>query len=189
KRIDFDDLYIDQSKLKSFIQKVIEKIIYKEDFVELYFRKESQAYEAFVLEGYYNDSQNEIIMEETPDCLVLKQAFHIENKILTNRYLSMEKSIFTKSEMNESLVRAISIGWLYRQESEKGVSMEKISSLFKVTGRTVYKYVNLGYLSPRIINDILGNKIPEKISVNRLIELASKFMTFKDQEEAFYAFN
>lgn len=140
-----------------------------------------------ISEGFYNSENKPIELEETPKGIILKQEFHIENKILTNRYQSNSKTIMTKSEMNESLIRALSIGFYYKKQYENGEPMKELMKRMNVSNRTVYKYLNLAYLSPRIINDLMRNKIPTNMTVNKLIEIASKSMDFKDQEIEFYS--
>ena len=187
KLISFEELNRKRRYLKRFIQNAIQKIIYKEDILEVHFQKEEEIYEKLISEGFYNSQNKPIELEQTPKGIILKQEFYIENKILSNRYQSNSKTIMSKSEMNESLIRAISIGWLYRKQYEKGETMDNLRKRMNVRRRTVYKYLSLGYLSPKIINDIMKNKIPKKLTVNKLIEIASKSMNFKDQKIAFYA--
>ncbi len=186
KRISFEELSRKRKHLKRFVKKAVQKIIYKENNLEIYFEKDANIYENLISEGFYNSKNKPIELEQTPNGIILKQEFHIENKILTNRYQSNSKTIMSKSEMNESLIRAISIGWLYRKESESGKSILEISKQLKTGNRTAYKYLNLGYLSPKIINDIMENKIPTGIGLHKLLEIASQSMDFKTQEMAFY---
>ena len=44
--------------------------------------------------------------------------------------------------------------------------------------RTVYKYLNLIYLSPKFINDILRSNIPEKINLQGMFNIPYLYTTF-----------
>lgn len=51
---------------------------------------------------------------------------------------------------------------------------------------TVYKYMNLAYLSPKIIGDILDGEVPTHINLQTLFCIAEKHSDFGKQESAFY---
>lgn len=52
--------------------------------------------------------------------------------------------------------------------------------------RTVYKYLNLCYMSPRIINTIMEGNAPTRIKLQTLFDIASKYEKFQEQEIEFY---
>ena len=84
------------------------------------------------------------------------------------------------------LIKALSYGWKYKRDYENGVGIKTIAKNEQRDQRTIYKYLNLAYLSPRIITDIMNNDIPTGMNLQKLIRLASKYDNFKDQEKAFY---
>lgn len=47
--------------------------------------------------------------------------------------------------------------------------------------RTIYKYLNLAYLSPRIINQLLDGILT--FNLQTLFEIASKNLSFDEQEK------
>lgn len=53
-----------------------------------------------------------------------------------------------------------------------------------VSMRTIYKYLNLAYLSPCIVNDLMGGT--KIIDVQKLFEIASKYEEFEEQEKEIY---
>lgn len=58
--------------------------------------------------------------------------------------------------------------------------MEDIMKQEKMTKRTIYKYLNLAYLSPRIVNQLLNGTLT--INLQKLFEIASKYDIFEKQE-------
>ncbi len=52
--------------------------------------------------------------------------------------------------------------------------------------RTVYKYMNLAYLSPKIIGDILEGEVPSHVNLQTLFGIAEKYADFDKQESAYY---
>ena len=84
------------------------------------------------------------------------------------------------------LIKVLAYAWKYKKEYENGVDIKTIAKNEQRDQRTIYKYLNLAYLSPRIINDIMDSKIPPHINLQTLFQIASKHENFADQERAFY---
>ena len=54
----------------------------------------------------------------------------------------------------------------------------------KMTKRTIYKYLNLAYLSPRIVNQLLNGTLT--INLQTLFKIASKNLSFEKQEKEIF---
>lgn len=59
--------------------------------------------------------------------------------------------------------------------------MEDIMKQEKMTKRTIYKYLNLAYLSPKIVNQLLSGTLT--INLQTLFDIASKNLSFEEQEK------
>jgi len=66
------------------------------------------------------------------------------------------------------------------------VPVEQIRRNEHRADRTVYKYMNLAYLSPRIIGDILEGEVPAHVNLQTLFKIAERYSDFNKQETAFY---
>lgn len=86
----------------------------------------------------------------------------------------------------QMLIKALAYGWKYKRDYENGMSIKVMAKNEQRDQRTIYKYLNLAYLSPRIITDIMNNEIPAGMNLQKLIQLASKYDDFKKQEQVFY---
>ena len=53
-----------------------------------------------------------------------------------------------------------------------------------MTKRTIMRYINLCYLSPRIVEDMLEYKNPANLTLRELMNLADSQMDFAEQEKA-----
>lgn len=84
------------------------------------------------------------------------------------------------------LIKVLAYAWKYKKEYENGVDIKTIAKNEQRDQRTIYKYLNLAYLSPRIINDIMDSKIPPHINLQTLFQIASKHEDFVKQEGMFY---
>lgn len=56
----------------------------------------------------------------------------------------------------------------------------------KIAHRTVYKYRNLAYISPRIVNYIMEGRNNIHIELQELFHIASSYTTFAEQEKVFF---
>lgn len=52
-----------------------------------------------------------------------------------------------------------------------------------MTKRTISRYINLCYLSPRIVADILEYKNPANLTLRELMNLAEGHVNFEEQEK------
>lgn len=59
--------------------------------------------------------------------------------------------------------------------------MEDIMKQEKMTKRTIYKYLNLAYLSPKLVNQLLNGTLI--INLQTLFDVASKNLSFEEQEK------
>lgn len=93
------------------------------------------------------------------------------------------RNILTIRQLNESLVRALSRGWQLKKISERSRGMRGLEKEVHMTKRTITRYVNLCYLSPRIVADILEYKNPANLTLRELMNLAEGQVDFERQEK------
>lgn len=62
--------------------------------------------------------------------------------------------------------------------------MEDIMKQEKMTKRAIYKYLNLAYLSPRIVNQLFSGTLT--VNLQKLFEIASKNLNFEEQEKEIF---
>lgn len=95
----------------------------------------------------------------------------------------MSITLMSVNDNNRLIVRAFAYAWKFKKLYEKGVRMEDIMKQKKITKRTIYKYLNLAYLSPKIVNQLLSGTLA--INLQTLFDIASKNLSFNEQEKVF----
>lgn len=85
------------------------------------------------------------------------------------------------NDNNRLIVRALAYAWKFKKLYEKELSTDDIAKQEKMSKRTIYKYLNLAYLSPRIVNQLLDGTL--NINLQTLFEIASKNLSFDEQEK------
>ena len=126
------------------------------------------------------------ISDDGKYAIIEKQIFVNQLASRSNRYIGNGMAILTKSENASNLIRALAYGWKYRKAYEVGTSVYEMEKQEKTAHRTIYKYLALGYLSPRIMEAIMDSNVPTHVNLQTLFGIASKHEGFKEQEAAFF---
>lgn len=172
---------LDDLKYQRELQKLFYKIIYDDKTLRYVMFKNQLDVE--VLRGkdkykVYPSLDQQYIIVEISTNLVMSAT--------TIQYGGNSKAIITKQEANVSLVKALSYAWRYKKMYESGMMVDEILEHEKMGRRKLYYYLNMAYLSPKIHNSILSNDIPKHIHLKSLSDLASKYVDFAEQEQAYY---
>lgn len=94
------------------------------------------------------------------------------------------RNILTVRQLNESLVRGLSRGWQLKRLLEKGKSLRECEAASGMNKRTIARYLNLCYLSPKILADILEYRDPRNMTLKELMTLGEGETGFREQEKA-----
>ena len=173
------------------LKAMIDKIVYNEHKISIFikignvdylkeYQKSNWLNSASDIMDYYISTDQEYAVFETP-------VYLSNHTCINNRHGGCEVQLLTQSETTSMLIKALSYGWKYKKQYEAGVGIKEISKTAGRDQRTIYKYLNLSYLSPRIINTIMAGDVPANMNVQNLFQIASKYANFYDQELAFYA--
>lgn len=85
------------------------------------------------------------------------------------------------NDNNRLIVRAFAYAWRYKKLYENGIPTDDIAKQERISKRTIYKYLNLAYLPPRIVNQLLDGSLI--INQQTLFNIASKNLSFEEQEK------
>lgn len=94
------------------------------------------------------------------------------------------RNILTVRQLNESLVRGLARGWQLKRLLERGKPLHECEKASGMNKRTFARYLNLCYLSPCIVADILEYHNPRNMTLRELMNLAEGNMDFAAQEKA-----
>lgn len=136
----------------------------------------------FTNDDYLNQSGNtkDFIMDSTNNQIIIEREFYFSKGFKSNRYNSGVGGFIDVNENQQAIVRAFSLAWRYKEMYEEFGSVDYIINSEHMGKRTVYKYLNLAYISPKILNDVMSGK--KSINVQDLFALSSKYHNFNEQE-------
>lgn len=180
KLINFNDMnYFVQ---RNFIRNFINKIIYQKDHLTFFFNTNPEVLSAYTADSLnQNDTSLEFITDNTNNQIIYEKQVIINRGLSSNVYNAGKVGLMSINDNNRLIVRAFAYAWKFKKLYEKGVRMEEIMKQEKMTKRTIYKYLNLAYLSPRIVNQLLSGTLT--VNLQTLFEVASKNLSFKEQEK------
>ena len=123
-------------------------------------------------------------MARIEDTIYLRDSFMVDNISSVRLRNGSARNILTIRQLNESLVRGLTRGWQLKKRMEQGLNIRELEKEMHMTKRTIMRYINLCYLSPRIVADILEYKNPANLTLRELMNLADSQMDFEKQEKA-----
>ena len=122
-------------------------------------------------------------IERIEDTIYLRDSFMVDNISSVRLRNGSARNILTVRQLNESLVRALARSWQLKKRMEQGIIIRELGKEMHMTKRTITRYVNLCYLSPRIVGDILEYKNPANLTLRELMNLAEGQVDFEKQEK------
>ena len=180
KLINFNDM--DYFAQRNFIRNFINKIIYQKDRLTFFFNTDPT-----ILSAYTGDSLNEsnnpleFITDNANNQIIYEKQVVINRGLSSNVYNAGKVGLMSVNDNNHLIVRAFAYAWRYKKLYECGIPTDDIAKQERISKRTIYKYLNLAYLSPKIVNQLLSGTLT--INLQKLFETASKNLSFDEQEK------
>ena len=121
--------------------------------------------------------------EKLDGTLYVRNTFVVDNISSVKLQNGTARNILTVRQLNESLVRGLSRGWQLKRLLERGKSLRECEATSGMNKRTFARYLNLCYLSSKIVADILEYRNPRNMSLKELMNLAEGESNFERQEK------
>lgn len=85
-----------------------------------------------------------------------------------------KNGILTVTDNNHLILKAFATAWRYREMYEQYGDSDKIIAMEHTSPRQFYRHLDLAYMNPDKINEILSGQL--KINVNNLFHIAKKHL-------------
>lgn len=172
------------------VKEIIDRVVYASHKLTIFIKvADTGSIALFKKDGYINQAREPMACYLTEDgkyAVIEKEIFLSTGTCINYRHDGGEREILTKTENATMLIKALAYGWKYKRDYENGIGVKAIAKEEVRDHRTIYKYLNLAYLSPRIKNDIMNSELPAGMNLQMLFGIASKHDGFAEQERAFY---
>lgn len=164
KQINIPELsYVDRRR---FIQTIIEKIIIADNQMIMFIKPDASMLKQF--------STNTINQFAKPmDYVINDNAVIIKKDAVFRKGAQDGKTgMISISENNHLIIRAFALAWKYKEIYERTGNLHEIMKSEKTSWRSLYRYLNLAYLSPKIVNDVMSGKL--NCSVDDLFKMSAE---------------
>lgn len=176
KLINFTDM--DYFAQHNFIRNFINKIIYQKDRLTFFFNTDPVILSAYTSDSLNsNNNQLEFIADNANNQIIYKKQIVINRGLSSNVYNAGKVGLMSVNDNNRLIVRAFAYAWRYKKLYESGMPTDDIAKQERISKRTIYKYLNLAYLSPKLVNQLLDGTI--SIPLQKLFEMGTKGQIFK----------
>lgn len=171
KQINFSDM--DYFEQRGFIRNFTSKVIYGKDKLTFFFNADATMLAAYTGECLNpNAEPREFISNIANRQIIYEKAVIINRGLSSNTYNAGKTGLMSVNDNNRLIVRAFAYAWRYKKLYESGIPTDDIAKQEHISKRTIYKYLNLAYLSPKLVNQLLDGTI--NIPLQKLFEMAVK---------------
>ena len=144
-------------------------------------------WQEFTGEVYINEAAEPMDFITSKDEVIITVPIILRKYATTRIDKDAKTGVLSITDNNHLTVKAFATAWRYKELYERGIGIKKIARDEKRDLRTIYKYLNLAYLSPKIINGALNGELHNHTNIQELFLIAEKYENFDEQEKAFYS--
>ena len=187
KRIDWTRMTYDTKR--NLIQSIIKKVIYSNEKLIIHISLDPMRWQEFTGEVYINEATEQMEFITSKDEVIITVPVILCKYATTRIDKDAKTGVLSITDNNHLIVKAFATAWRYKELYESGIGIKKIARDEKRDLRTIYKYLNLAYLSPKIINSALNGELHNHTNIQELFLIAEKYENFAEQEKSFYEIN
>ena len=192
KMADFEDLEplanrdaLPDKQMRKWIDKVVCQSTGKTHYLSIFLNEKQIKADLSVLPKISGQAEERALMPEKLDGkLYIRNTFVVDNVSSMKLQNGSARNILTVRQLNESLVRGLARGWQLKKMIEKGMPTRECEKASGMNKRTFARYLNLCYLSPHIVANILEYNNPHNMTLRELMSLAEGNIDFEAQEKA-----
>lgn len=166
KRIDITNMSF--AEKRNLIQSLVEKIVYSQDQLIYTLTIDAQKLQLFIKEHYVNQNV------EPMEYIIGDNSITITEKVFLRKYVNTvynrgKNGVLNVTDNNHLILKAFATAWKYRELYEQDGGVDNIIRNLHTSPRQFYRYLNIAYMNPNTINQILSGKL--KINVNDLFQI------------------
>ena len=158
---------------RDFIQAIVDKAIFSNKQLIIYLDISPNTVRPFITDVYVNQSSlpMEFITNEYNVTITTPVVFR---RYANTKFSEAKTSLLTITENNNLIVKAFATAWKYKELYEQGIGSDNICKKEHISPRQLYRHLDLVYMNPDKINEILSGTTSVKI--NELFQIAKTFL-------------
>lgn len=154
---------------ESLIQSLVDKVIYSQEKLIFYLAPDTTKLQPFATDNFINQQTDPIEFAISDGRTVISVPI-VLRKYMNTVFDKTKNCILTITDNNHLILKAFTTAWKYREMYEKYGDTDKIIAMEHTSPRQFYRHLDLAYMNPDKINEILSGRL--KINVNNLFHIA-----------------
>lgn len=167
KRIDITNMTYTQKR--DLIRSLIEKVVYSQEQLIYTLTTDATKMQQFVSENYVNQSADKMEYVIGDDNVTITEKVFLR-KYVNTVYDRGKNGVLNVTDNNHLILKAFATAWKYRELYERDGNVDEIIHKLHTSPRQFYRYLDIAYMNPDNVNEILSGKL--KINVNDLFRIA-----------------
>lgn len=156
---------------KTLIQSLVEKVIYSQEKLMFYLTPDTDNLQPFATDNFINQKSDPMEFTVSDNRIIISVPI-VLRKYVNTVFDKSKNGVLTVTDNNHLILKAFATAWKYREMYEQCGDSYKIIAMEHTSPRQFYRYLDLAYMHPNKINDILSGRL--KINVNDLFQIAKK---------------
>ena len=156
---------------KDLIQSLVDKVIYSQEKLMFNLVPDPTKLQPFATENFINQKSDPMEFTVSDGRIVITVPI-VLRKYVNTVFDKTKNGVLTITDNNHLIFKAFATAWRYRELYEAGNSIDEISKIKKTSVRNIFKYLDLAFMSPQIVNDVLSAK--HVTSITELFLIAQK---------------
>ncbi len=162
---------IQYTEKKALIQSLVDRVIYSQEKLIFYLTSDIAKLQLFAKANFINQKSDPMEFTVGDNRIVITVPI-VLRKYVNTVFDKTKNGVLTITDNNHLILKAFATAWKYRDMYENGNSIDEISKIKKTSARNIFKYLDLAFMSPPMVNDILSAK--HIISISELFVIAQK---------------
>ena len=167
KRIDVTNMNF--ADKRNLIQSLVEKVVYSQEQLIYTITTDAQKLQPFIKENYINTNTDQI------EYIIGDNNITITEKVFLRKYVNTvydrgKNGVLNVTDNNHLILKVFATAWKYRELYERDGDIHRIFRNEHTSPRQFYRHLDIAYMNPDKINEILSGKL--KINVNNLFQIA-----------------
>lgn len=173
KRINIHNIQYPEKKV--LIQSLVDRVIYLQEKLIFYLTSDIAKLQPFAKDNFISQKSEPMEFTISDNHIIITVSIVLRKYVNTVFDKSMN-GVLTITDNNHLIVKAFATAWKYREMYEECGDADTIIVSEHISPRQFYRYIDLAYINPEKINQILSGKL--KININDLFKIANNSKLF-----------
>ncbi len=154
---------------RPLVQSLVDKVIYSQNNLIFYLIPDAAKLKPFITDKFINQKSAPMsFVINVPHVIITVPV--ILRKYTNTRFDKTKNGVLTITDNNHLILKAFATAWKYREMYEQCGDVDTVAKTIGSTPRTIYRFLDIAYMKPTKVNEILSGK--PSVNINALFNIA-----------------